>query len=148
MKGFQPERNAIVAAFQEQEAAVVGHQHLPVILDIFEDLFGAGHIVNLGIGGFDFDNASRWKGDSVKWSFFVRVLELVGGEQPAIWKTRADLLRMDETVDFWFEHATDGIEEISERAVAGSFLDYPARGPHDTQFTEVDFEVLAHDCLK
>ena len=107
--------------------------------DVVADLFGVGHVVNFRVGSLDFNDPARGKRDSEERSFFVRVLQLVGSEQPAVRQARAAVLHMDETADFWFEHATDGIEEIGERAVAGSFLHYPARGTNGAQFAEVRF---------
>jgi len=47
---------------------------------------------------------------------------------------------MDETPDFGFERVADGVEKISERAIAGSFLDHRAGGTNGAQFFEIGFQ--------
>lgn len=64
------------------------------MIDVVADLLGVGGGIHFGIGGFDFDDAARGMGDAEERSFFIGVLELVGGEKAAVRQTRAAVFDM------------------------------------------------------
>jgi len=57
-------------------------------------------------------------------------------------------LHVDETTDFGFEGVANGVEEIGQRGVAGSFLDRRAGGANGAQFFEISFKGVGHHCGK
>ncbi len=118
------------------------------MLDVAANLFVGGHVVNLGIGGLDFDDAARGQRDSQQGSVFIRVFELVGSEQAAVRQARATVLNVDETTDLGFERLANGVEEIGQRGVAGSFPDRRAGGANGAQFFEISFKGVGHHCWK
>ena len=78
LKDSTPDGIAVVAAFEEQEAAVIRYQYLAVMFDVIADLLGVRHVVHFLVGGLDFNDAARGLRDSQERRVLVGVFELVG----------------------------------------------------------------------
>ena len=91
------------------------------MFEVFFYLWCFGDAGNFIAGGFDFNDTAR--GFLVIERFFLApVFQLVGQKQPAVGNARAAVPGMDDALDLGLERVADGIEEISQRRVAGSFL--------------------------
>lgn len=81
------------------------------------------------VEGLDFDDAALGFELSEEGVGFLAVLfEFFGGKQSAVRDARAAVRRMDDSGDFRLESFSDGVEEIREGGVAGSFRDADSEG--------------------
>ena len=71
---------------------------------------------------------------------FVGILELLRGEESAVRQTRAAVRELDEAAHLGLERGADGVEQIRQRGVAGSFFRGRTRGAHGGQFFEITFD--------
>ena len=140
LKGFQPDRIALAAAFQEEKTPVIRHQRQAVMAHIIAHLLGFRHGLHLGVGALDLNDAARRLRNAQQRRFLIGVLELVGREQPAVRQPGTAVFHMNETADLGLERVADGVEQIGERRVAGSLANRRAGGTDGVQFFEISFQ--------
>ena len=91
----------------------------------------------------DFDDAARGLLAQERL-LLVGVSQLVRGEETSIGHAGAAVLQLDQAADFGLQSFAEIVEEIGERAVAGSLLGRRTAGADVAQFGEVGFDGIRH----